>query len=141
MKYRDFSHHTPLQIRFADIDRLNHVNNAVYHSFFELGRVNYFKDVLQHDINWDNEGFILAHTEINHLLPLYLNDKVHCFTRVTRLGNKSLTIENIVVKESGKDLIVSAAGQGVLVAMDYQNNLSVPIPELWRNRIRAFEKI
>ena len=48
MIFEDFKHVTPIQIRFVDIDRLDHVNNACYLNFFELGRVKYFNLVLHH---------------------------------------------------------------------------------------------
>ena len=35
-----------IQIRFADIDAMGHVNNAVYLSYFEFTRVHYFSELL-----------------------------------------------------------------------------------------------
>ena len=55
MNYSDYKHFIPIQIRFSDVDRLNHVNNACYLNYFELGRVKYFNEVFKDKIN-----FILA---------------------------------------------------------------------------------
>lgn len=140
MEFKDYKHSIPIQIRFNDIDRLNHVNNACYLTFFELGRVNYFNTVLKDCIDWDKEGFILARTELDHLLPVFLNDEVYCFTKIIRLGNKSLTIRNSVVKKVNASLIECASGTGVLVAMDYINQVSIDIPKSWRERIDFYEK-
>ncbi len=60
MIFEDFKHVTPIQIRFVDIDRLDHVNNACYLNFFELGRVKYFNLVLGNTINWKESGFVIA---------------------------------------------------------------------------------
>lgn len=60
MQFRDFKHVTPLQLRFSDLDRLGHVNNVIYLTYFELGRINYFNAVYKEKINWDKEGFILG---------------------------------------------------------------------------------
>jgi acyl-CoA thioester hydrolase len=129
----------PIQIRFIDIDRLDHVNNACYLSFFELGRVHYFNQVLNKMIDWSTQGFILARTEIDHIQPIFLYDEVYCYTRVIKLGNKSLTFENLIVKKE-KDIIVDCAkGIGVLVAMDYIKRQSIEIPEVWRKAIVKFE--
>lgn len=140
MTYSDYKHIIPIQVRFADVDRLNHVNNACYLSYFELGRVKYFNQVLVDAIHWDKQGFILARTEIDHKVPVFLNDEVYCCTRVTTIGNKSLTIKNSILKKQNDQLIECAAGIGILVAMNYTDNLSMPVPEAWRRLMLDFEK-
>jgi len=138
--FQDYKHVIPVQLRFADIDRLNHLNNAKYLTFFELGRVSYFGQVLNNAIEWDKNGFILARTEIDHLTTIHLNDEVYCFTKVIRLGNKSLTIKNSVAKKINGEFIEAASGIGILVAMDYVKNVSIPIPENWRKLFEEFER-
>ena len=141
MLYKDFKYVTPIQLRFNDIDRLDHVNNACYLNFFELGRVRYFNDVFTTNINWNEKGFVLARTEIDHLNPVFLNDTVFCYTKVIKLGTKSITIKNTVVKKENNTLIECAKGIGVLVAMDYINNQSIELPEVWRKLIENFEAV
>lgn len=136
-----YRHVIPIQIRFSDIDRLDHVNNACYHNYAELGRVSYFGEVLRGDVNWDKVGFILARTEIDHIEPLFLGDEVRCYTRVQKIGNKSVTFRNIITKKSGGQEVISAAITGVLVAMDYERNESVAVPGEWRKRFGEFEGI
>jgi acyl-CoA thioester hydrolase len=41
--------------------------------------------------------------------------------------------------EDAQDESVFATGSSVLVAYDYRNNRSVPIPEEWRKAILQFE--
>ncbi len=139
MTYADYKHIIPIQIRFCDIDKLNHVNNSCYHNYFELGRVNYFNQLFKENINWDKEGFVLARTEIDHLLPVFLEDEIFCCTKVVKLGNKSITIKNCILKKSGDDLLECATGIGILVAGDYVNNVSILLPEVWRQLIQTFE--
>lgn len=136
-----YKHSMPVQIRFSDIDRLNHVNNACYLNFFELGRVHYFNQVLGGVINWAESGFVLARTEIDYIEPLYLNDEIRCYTRVQKLGNKSLVVENTIVRLTKNGEVVSARGTGVLVAMNYLTNESIVLPEEWRKLISEFEAI
>jgi acyl-CoA thioester hydrolase len=139
MTYSDYKHIIPIQIRFCDIDKLNHVNNACYHNYFELGRVNYFNQLFQEKINWDKEGFVLARTEIDHLLPVFLEDEIYCCTKVIKLGNKSITLKNCILKKSATGFSECAAGIGILVASDYVNNVSIQLPEAWRQLIQTFE--
>ncbi len=140
MTYQDYKHIIPIQLRFNDIDRFDHVNNANYLSFFELGRVNYFNQVLSNAINWNEKGFITARTEIDHITPLYLLDEVYCCTKIKKLGTKSMTIDNVILKKENGQLIEAAKGIGILVAMDYLQKISIDIPTEWRKLIEDFEK-
>jgi acyl-CoA thioester hydrolase len=140
INYGDFNHIIPIQLRFSDIDRLDHVNNACYHNYVELGRVTYFNEILKGLINWDKQGFILARTEIDHLLPVFLGDEIYCGTKVTGFGNKSLTVKNAILKKKDGEVIECAAIKGILVAMDYVRNESILIPADWRRQIERFEK-
>lgn len=140
MTYQDYKHVIPIQIRFIDIDRLDHVNNACFLSYFELGRVKYFNQVLNRHINWNDSGFVIARTEINHLTPIYLLDDLYCFTKIINIGTKSITIKNSLVKKIGDEFKEAANGIGVLVAMDYVNKVSIDMPVNWRQAIEEFEK-
>ena len=140
MNYQDYKHVIPIQIRFIDIDRLDHVNNACFLSYFELGRVKYFNQVLNKHINWNDSGFVIARTEINHITPIYLLDDLYCFTKIINIGTKSITIKNSLVKKVGDEFQEAANGIGVLVAMDYLNKVSVDMPVKWREAIEEFEK-
>ena len=137
--YKDYRHAIPIQVRFSDVDRLGHVNNACYHNYVELGRVHYFRQVLSKHVNWDEQGFVLARTEIDHIEQLYLNDDVLCYTRVFRFGTKSVGFHNAIVRNENGKLIECAAINAVLVAMDYRKNVSIPVPENWKKLIAGFE--
>lgn len=139
ISFKDYRHVIPIQIRFSDIDRLNHVNNACYHNYIELGRVKYFNQLLKGHINWDERGFVLARTEMDHREQVYLEDEIYCFTRIYRIGNKSAGVRNSIVKRQGESLVECADVNAVLVAMDYTRNESIPVPQKWRELIGAFE--
>ena len=140
MNYKDFKHVTPIQIRFIDIDRLDHVNNACFLSYFELGRVKYFNQVLNKHIDWQQSGFVIVRTEIDHITPIYLLDEIYCFTKIIKIGTKSITIKNSLVRKNGDELIECANGIGILVSMDYINKVSIDMPDKWRELIEDFEK-
>ena len=140
MDYQDYKHIIPIQIRFCDIDKLNHVNNSVYHNYIELGRVTYFKEVLKDQVNWNENGFILGRTEIDHVKQVHLNDEIYCCTKVLSFGNKSVRFKNSLVKKVNNEFIECAKVIGILVAMDYVNNTSIPVPAPWRDLMEAFEK-
>ena len=51
---------TPIQIRFNDIDGMGHVNNAIYHEYFDTARLEYFHRVLGDVVNRHESGLIIA---------------------------------------------------------------------------------
>ncbi len=40
-----FHHTLPIQLRFNNVDKFDHVNNTVYFSFYGLGQTEYFASV------------------------------------------------------------------------------------------------
>ncbi|MDI1355886.1 MAG: thioesterase family protein [bacterium] len=141
MMFDGYKHKVPVQLRFSDIDRLNHVNNALYHTYIELGRVHYLNEVLNRSVDWEQRGFILAHMEVDHLTPIFLTDEVFCFTKVSKVGTKSITLKNAVTKLVHSEWVLCADASSVLVAMDYQDNVTIPLPPEWRRLISSFDNI
>src|ERR1051326_6608227 len=105
-----FKHKTPIQIRFKDIDLLGHVNNANHLTYIEFARVKYFDAVAGEEINWNENGIILAKASVDYKLPILLKDKVFVYTKCSRIGNKSFDLSYLIVKEEkGKEIILAEA--------------------------------
>ncbi|HRG38052.1 MAG TPA: thioesterase family protein [Bacteroidia bacterium] len=133
-----FRHKTPIQIRFKDIDRLGHVNNANHITYFELARVDYFNTLMGRGtkIDWDNESLILARMEMDYKQPIFLEDKISVYTWVSRMGSKSFDMSCSIVKEieGGAETEV-AKGLAVIVCFNYKLNQTIPIPEGWKEKM------
>jgi acyl-CoA thioester hydrolase len=122
---------TPIQIRFVDIDRMGHVNNAVYLSYLETARLHYFKE-LGGVIDWYKEGVILGRVEINYKVPITLLDNLHVKTWCTRIGIKSFDLSYSILKKDGEEEIEMANAITVMVCYDYALKKSIAIPGRWR---------
>lgn len=130
---------TPIQVRFKDVDKQGHVNNANHLTYFEISRTEYFKEIFRKTHDWDKTGMILAHTEITYKIPITLEDTIVCFTRVSRFGSKSFDMENVLAAKSVAGYEVRAYGKSVLVCMDYVNKQTVPVPAEWIASSERFE--
>jgi len=128
------------EIRFVDIDAFGHVNNAHYLTYFEQARVKYFDDIVGWKYDWSKQGIILARVEINYILPIYFRDDVVIRTRCSRLGNKSFDMEYQLIKIDKGVEVLLADGKTVMVAFDYEENQSIPIPELWKKVVIDYEE-
>jgi acyl-CoA thioester hydrolase len=136
-----FKHKTDIQIRFKDIDQLGHVNNANHISYFETSRVNYFTDIFKGETNWKENGLILAHTEITYKNPIFLEDTISCLTKVSKIGNKSFDMENLIIKTENKQCKIIAYGKSVLVCLNYLSNETIPVPSEWVKKFKQYEGI
>jgi len=136
----DFRFTHNIQIRFADLDTQWHVNNARYMTFMEDARYAYITSLGLFDGQSFHElPMIVAKVTIDYLAPIHPGQDVCVKTRVSRLGNKSLTFQfHIQEKASGKPV---AKAETIIVAFDYPAKKSIPIPENWRCKIAAFEGI
>ncbi len=122
---------TPVQIRFADIDKLGHVNNAVYLSYIELARMHYFEEVAG-GIDWDRLGVIVARVEIDYLDPVVLGDTLRVTTACSRIGTKSFDLSYSLLRKAGDEETEAARALTVMVCYDYGARKSVPLPDGWR---------
>lgn len=139
MEPKDFKHKTTIQIRYKDVDIQGHVNNANHITYFETARVNYFNDILIKN-DWNKNGMILAKTIIDYFEPIFMDDKVFCYTKITSFGTKSFEITNIITKTKGTEEIKCAEGKSVIVCFNYEINQTVEIPAEWKEAVLVFEK-
>jgi len=121
---------TPIEVRFRDLDPLGHVNNAVYLTYAELGRMHYFRA-----IGSDGGGgnFILARAEVDFLRPVHLGEHLEVGTRVTRVGNSSFNTLSEIWAEGQL-----AARVGAVVVW-LEGNRSARIPDPLRQAIAGLE--
>lgn len=135
-----FRHHTHIDIRFADMDAMGHVNNAVYLTYMETARLRYARDLMLWDGSPRVIAPILARVTVDYKLPLHLNDEaVDVFTRCSRLGNRSYEFEHLIQRTKDGVAEVVAVGQIVIVVYNYQIGQSVPIPDEWRQKMIEYE--
>ena len=119
---------TTVEIRFADIDAMGHVNNAVYFSYFEQARMAYFKERVARIWDWNEDGVIVARIEIDYVFPVFLNDRMIIRLWVEHVGSKSFTVcYRVVVGER-----LCATGKSVLVCFNHKNKATQLLPEAWR---------
>jgi acyl-CoA thioester hydrolase len=108
----DFPYRLTDNVRFADLDPNQHVNNAVYASYFETGRVTLVKD-RSFGLMPPGLGWVLVRLDIHFRAELHWPGTIELGLGVSRLGNTSVTFEQVVFS-AGK-CIASADATTVLV--------------------------
>lgn len=134
----DYKFRTSIPIRFSDLDFYGHVNNAIYLTYFEIARSNYWRDVVKWD--WNHNGIILARSEVNYLKPITRNDEIACYVRTTRIGNSSFDVMHVLVKVTGDGEEICTTGKTVCISYDYSVHKPVKIPADQRARMIAYDE-
>jgi acyl-CoA thioester hydrolase len=135
----EFRFFHPIEVRYGDLDPQGHLNNAKYLTYFETARINYFVQLglFKPGQSFMDIGVIMADARVTFHAPVQYGTSVQVGVRTSKLGNKSMTVEqNIVNVETDK---VLASGQIILVAFDYHTNNTLPIPQEMREAISNFE--
>ncbi len=128
----------PITIRFRDLDALGHLNNAVYFTFMEMARMEYFSQIgLMRPGEFPSPFFILAEATCQFKAPIELDTPLIIQVRVSRLGNSSFDMDYRFMHQADGTLL--AAGRTVQVTFDYAAGRSVPLPDEWRAAIVRFE--
>ena len=125
----------PQEVVFRDLDVFGHVNNAVYLTYVENARIGYMRDVLGID-SLDDLLVIVAKIGIDFRSRASLGETLDVGARVSRIGTKSFDMEH-EIRGPGDRLV--AAASTTLVTFDYRGDSTMPVPELWRERIEAYE--
>jgi acyl-CoA thioester hydrolase len=115
-----------MQVRFRDIDPMNHVNNAVYATYLEQARTALYEDRLGVDLGAVDT--VLAHLELDFRAPIELADDVTVGLSIGDIGRSSIPMDYEIRAGGG----VAATGHTVQVVFDRETGDAVPVPDEWR---------
>jgi acyl-CoA thioester hydrolase len=118
---------TPIQIRFSDCDMLQHVNNAIYLQYFELARINFFKQELP-NWDWKTKGIILLKNTIEYKKPVLLNDSCNITVKAIKIGRKSFTMSYELIVNSEGQQILKTYGESILVCFNFLTDQTIELP-------------
>ena len=133
----DYSFKLPVRVRFRDTDMMGHVNNAVYLTYFEAGRIEYWIALTGDPAALDELPFILARTEIDFLAEARAAEDLTLGVRAGRLGNKSFDLEYLLVRNADGKAV--AKGRSVQVMFDYESKKTCPLDDETRRMIGEFK--
>ncbi|MCP3952316.1 MAG: acyl-CoA thioesterase [Desulfobacterales bacterium] len=127
---------TDIELRFRDVDAMGHVNNAVYFTYFEYGRIKFFYSEDQKE-KFPGFSFILAHVSCDFIRPVTLDDRVTLRMWIKAIGSKSFTL-NYQLVDAADPAVIFAVGDSVQVCFDYQKNTSVAISKALHAQLSAY---
>jgi acyl-CoA thioester hydrolase len=121
-RLEDFPYRMSDNVRFADLDPNQHVNNAVYASYFETGRVTLMKDrgfgLIPEGLAW-----MLVRLDIHFRAELRWPGTIELGLGVAKFGRTSVTFDQVVFSQ-GKCV---ASAQSVNVLVDESSRKPTPL--------------
>jgi len=112
-RLEDFPYRQTDNVRFADLDPNNHVNNAVYATYFETGRVSLMKD-RSYGLMPPGLAWIMVRLDIHFRAELRWPGTIEMGLGVTQFGRTSVSFDQVVFSEG----ICVASAQSVSVLLD-----------------------
>ena len=112
-------------VRFRDVDVLGHVNNAVYFTYMEQARTEYWMRLFQvEDLN--DISFIVVHAECDFKRPARMGDQIEVKIRTSSIGNSSFVWDYEILNAANSEMF--ARGKTIQVYYDYKNQKSLAVP-------------
>ena len=121
-RLEDFPYRLTDNVRFGDLDPNQHVNNAVYATYFETGRVTLMKDP-RHGLMQEGLAWIMVRLDMHFRAELRWPGTIELGLGVVRLGRTSVTCEQVVFSE-GRCV---ASATAVMVLIDEVTRKPAPL--------------
>ncbi|EHS49193.1 thioesterase superfamily protein [Rhizobium sp. PDO1-076] len=118
------------KLRYGDTDRQGHVNNAVFATFLETGRVEMIF-AANEPLLEDGFSFVVAKLEINYLAEILWPGTVDIGTRIVKVGRSSVTMQQAVFQNG----VCCASAETVVVHFDQSTRRSHAFSDAQRVRL------
>ncbi len=122
-----FYHWTEINVRFRDLDALNHVNNAVFNTYFEEARIDFIRHVPEFRKSME-EGisFVLVHLEMSYIKPILHPETLLVGSSVKEYGNSSVKGFQAIYSKDDHELKAVTQTTGVLFDVEKQRPARLP---------------
>jgi acyl-CoA thioester hydrolase len=128
-----------VRVGFSDTDAQGIVYYGRYLPYFDRARVEYLRErgMLRMDVGEEGHEFVMRALAVEYHAPAVFDDLIEVYVRVARIGRTSATYELEAYRVRDGVFLVRATQTLVLVDLDERK--AMPIPESYREAIRAFE--
>lgn len=124
MAITDFPLQATDKVRYADTDRQGHVNNAVFSTFLETGRVELLYRTAA-SLNHPNSEFVIAKLSLEFRAEILWPGLVQIGTRVASISRSSVKLEQAIFQAEQ----CCAFAETIVVLIDTKSRRSTPLSE------------
>ena len=136
----DFRFKHTLRVRWGECDAQRIVFNAQYMNYIEVAQAEYFRNLgIPHYSDKVRKRFDLATVKatLEYLAPARIDDMLDIYTRVSRIGNSSITFKTEMYAQ-GSDAVCHSA-EVIYANFDADTGITRRVPDDIRSAVQAFE--
>lgn len=136
-----YKHKYQVRVRSYEIDWQGIVHNGNYLLYFEVARVQYFKEagleVTDRSFS-GNTKIVVVHNELDYFAPAQFDDLLDMYTRIVAIKNSSIICEAEMYHADKK--IIIAKNKTAHVWLHPETNKPMLVPDYFRKKIQQFEE-
>jgi acyl-CoA thioester hydrolase len=133
MPFEAFPLKTYDKIRYSDTDRQGHVNNAVFSSFLETGRVEMLYNPAL-SVRADNASFVIASLKLDFKKEILWPGTVEIGTGLLHIGTSSIRIVQKLFQQNH----CTAEAETVIVHVHAKTGKSLPLSDKAKEVLRTW---
>lgn len=138
---QEFTFYSPVRVRFSETDMFGHLNNTVPFVYFELARIEYFKDLgfMQEWSKPTSKNMIVtADLQCDFIRQVYFDENLKIFVKLAQIGTSSADIHYMAKNDSDYTCFV---GRGSVVQISKETGKAAPWSEDWKEKLAIKNKI
>lgn len=133
----EFHHRQPIQMRFNDLDALQHVNNTIYLEYMDYAKTQYITQVLEGIFNVFHESLVIVNVNCEYYEISRYGEPLEVLTRIDCIAKHSLVfVQRVINPATGH---IKTIARTVMVGFNIDKDCKMEIPSNWRMRISAYE--
>ncbi|MBO1514295.1 acyl-CoA thioesterase [Metabacillus bambusae] len=133
-----FSHR--IKIRFSETDMFGHMNNTAPFTYFEDGRIEFFKKIgiMQAWMSSNGEKIpVVADIQCDFIQQGFFDEEITLCVKINRIGTSSVDLHYLGINQNRESLFV---GRGTVVQISKHSGKSVPWSEEEKKRMLQLEE-
>ncbi len=140
MKKEQFKYVIQLRVRSYEVDWQGIVHNTNYLRFFEVGRIEYLKQIgaaIDMKTIQGSGKVVLVRNEIDYETPAFFDEELSIYTRISLIKNSSFVMEGLMEKSADKQAVSHNIAYHVW--LDPDTNRPKTIPDEFRKLVQKYE--
>ncbi|QLD86137.1 acyl-CoA thioesterase [Natronomonas halophila] len=113
---------TTVEPRYSDLDGMNHVNHAVFVTYMEVARLEFFEEVL--GMNLESPDMVVVSLQVDYQGPISWGDSVSVDLNLGDINEKSFTLSYEI--NTGTDTVATAESTQVTIKPETGAACTIP---------------
>ena len=141
MPKQDFRFHINLRVRWSECDAQGIVYNAAYMDYIEVAQADYYRNL--GILLYAEKGRAFFDTAtvkvtMEYKVSARIDDMLDVYTRISRIGNTSITVETEMYREGSDELLHWS--EMIYVDYDADTSATRTVPDSLRTLFTQFEE-